>query len=316
MQPTTAQSRVVDPIVTTHAQGYQRPDSSWRVLFPVASVGAYGGQVIEFGKEGFRRYNTKRAPGSATKRIQFGYAGKPYAIIPAALEALVPAEIMNDAKQVPQLDLAADAVDVVLDSLELDIEADAAALARTAGNYDAQHKTALVGQARWKGNAANPTADISAGRQAVRASIGMPANTVLLSSTSYEAAINHASVVDRVKYTGEMVTPQLLAKLWNVQTVAVAGSVSAAGANDVLSDVWGDDVIVAYVAPAAGGNRRSAARPSYGYTYSITGMPLVEQPYWDQNARSWVYQVVADRTPVLTGITAGYLIQNAGGAPA
>ena len=65
-----------------------------------------------------------------------------------------------------------------------------------------------------------------------------------------------------------------------------------------------------------GSNRRSAARPSYGYTYSITGMPLVRQPYEDRNANSWIYPVQADRSPVLSGITAGYLIQNAGAAPA
>ena len=52
--------------------------------------------------------------------------------------------------------------------------------------------------------------------------------------------------------------------------------------------------------------------PSYGYGYRITGMPLVEKPYWDNNAKSWIYGVSNDCTPVLSGMTAGFLVQGAG----
>lgn len=316
-QQTTAQARIINPILTTHAQGYVRPGNVGRYLFPVANVAAYGGQVLEFGKESFRRYNTKRAPGSATKRITFGYAGKPYAIVPEALEAVVPNENLNDAAQVPGIDLASDAVDLVLDTLELAHEYACADLSRSAANYDADHKVALVGTDRWTDPAAsNPSEDIKNAIEAVRKAVGVRPNTVILSASAFAAVTLNQKILDRLKYTSaDAVTTQMLARLWNVQTVMVGDAVGASGADDSLSDVWGDDVIVAYVAPASGGNSRSAARPSYGYTYTITGMPLVRNPYPDSNANSWIYPVAADRTPVLSGITAGYLIQNAG-APA
>lgn len=315
-QQTTAQSRVVDPILTTHAQGYMRPGNVGRLLFPIAIVAQYGGQVLEFGKEAFRRYNTQRAPGSAIKRVTFGYAGKPYAIVPNALEATVPDENDNEARQVPGLDLASDSVEVVLDVMELSHEYECADLARNASLYDVNHKVALVGQNRWKGTVGDPSVDIQTAIEAVRKSVGVRPNIVVLSASAFAACQFNPKILDRLKYTGrDAVTVEILAKLWNVKTVEVAEAVGASGADDDLSDIWGDDVIVAYVAPATGGNRRSAARPSYGYTYSITGMPAVKKPYYENNSLSWIYPVIADRKPVLSGITAGYLIQNAG-APA
>lgn len=315
-QQTLAQSRVVDPILTTHAQGYKRPGNVGLALFPAVTVQAYAGQVLEFGKEAFRRYNTQRAPGTATKRITFGYAGKPYAIIPNALEAVVPNENRTDAAAVPELDLASDAVDVVLSAMELSHEFACADIARNAANYDVDHKVALVGTARWAGSAGTPGKDIAAAKNAIRESIGVRPNTVVLSASAFAALEFNAEILDRIKYTGrDAVTTEILAKLWNVQNVYVGEAVGASGQSDTFGDVWGDDVIVAYVAPANGSNRRNRAEPSFGYTYAMGGHPLVRLPYEDRNANSWIYPVSADRTPVLSGMTGGYLIQNAGAAP-
>lgn len=71
-------------------------------------------------------------------------------------------------------------------------------------------------------------------------------------------------------------------------------------------------MILAYVAPDGGDAGANAEEPSYAYTYAIEGMPSVENPYWDENSKSWIYGVSADEQPVLSGMTAGYLIKDAG----
>ena len=129
-QQTLAQTRVVDPILSEHARGYRRPGNVARALFPLAPVNQYGGKVIQFGKEAFRLYNAKRAPGSNVKRIDFGYEGAPYAIVPSALEAKVPWERMKDASAVPGINLATRATNLVLSALQLAQEYDSAQLAR------------------------------------------------------------------------------------------------------------------------------------------------------------------------------------------
>ncbi|MFA5589802.1 MAG: hypothetical protein WDA70_03665 [Lysobacteraceae bacterium] len=316
-QQTLSQSRVINPILTTHAQGYVMPGNVGHALFPRADVGTYGGQILTFGQEGFRRYNTKRAPGAATKRVTFGYEGEKYAIVPSALEALVPDEVANDAQKVPGVDAAGDAVDLVLNVFGLEHECECADLARTAGNYDNDHKVALTGQDRWRGTSGDPTDDIETAKEAIRGSIGIRPNTLLLSASSLSALKANSKIRTYMDDRNiAALTRQVIADMWEIPNVVIGEAVAATGQDDDFGDVWGNDAILAYVAPPSGSNRRNRAQPSYGYTYTIPGHPNVRQPYRDQNRVSWVYPVSCDRTPVLAGVTAGYLIQNAGAAPA
>lgn len=311
-QMTPGQTRVVDPILSNVVRGYKRPGNVARVLFPIVYVTTYGGKTVEFGKESFRLHNSARAPGSNTKRIDVGYAGKPFAITPHALEAKVPRELMRDASQVPGIDLAGRATNVAMDSLELEHEYESAQLARSAANYDAEHKTALVGPARWTSATSDPSADIAAALEAIRGSIGIRGNRVVLGPSAFAAARVHPKIIERIKYTSrDSATPEILASLWQVKEVVVGDAVVATGANDDFGDVWGDDAIVAYVPDQveAGNNQ---FEPSYGYTYAIDGEPSVETPYYDNNAKSWIYGVSNDSTPVQSGMVAGYLIQDAG----
>ena len=316
-QMTPGQARIVDPVLTTHALGYVRPGNVGGALFPRVEVGARAGKVTSFGKEGFRRFNTKRAPGESTKRVQFGYSSGNYSIVDSALEAVVPDEIEQEAMAGPGIDQSADAVDLVLDVMELEHECECADIARNASNYDADHKLALVGTARWRGSAGDPTANIEAGKEAIRSSIGVKPNTLLLSSRAYSALKANAKMQDYLKHLGkETLTIDILKAMWEIPTIVVGEAVVADGQDDDLGDVWGDDAILAFVAPPNGSNRRSAAKPSFGYTYSLRGEPNVRQAYRDQNRQSWIHPVTNNRTPQLTGMVAGYLLQNAGGAPA
>jgi hypothetical protein len=316
-QQTLAQTRVVDPILSEHARGYRRPGNVAQALFPLATVSAYGGKVIQFGKESFRLYNAKRAPGSNVKRIDFGYEGDPYAIVPQALEAKVPWERMRDANAVPNINLATRATNLVLSALQLGQEYDSAQLARDASKYDNDHKVNLAGANRWTGDDGDPTVDIATAMEAIGDSVGIEGNTVLLSRKAFNAAKLHPKIIERVKYTSaQSVTLDLLKALWNVDNIVIGGAKVATGQNDAFSDVWGTDVVVAYVAQGDGDGMGNAEEPSYAYTYQIEGMPTVEEPYQDRNARSWIYPTANDCTPVLSGMSAGYLIQNAGAAAA
>ena len=79
MPVSNAGARVIDPILTTVAQGYNSPDYVGAQLFPEVPVAASGGQIIEFGREAFQLYNSRRSPGGSTREIQFGYLGRPFA---------------------------------------------------------------------------------------------------------------------------------------------------------------------------------------------------------------------------------------------
>lgn len=308
-----SQARVVDPILTTHAQGYQNSEFVGHALFPEVFVDLAGGKVIEFGKEAFMQYSTAIAPGSGTKRVTFGYAGKDYALEEHSLEGLVPNKLSREAARGPGIDLGRAAVSNTMSILKLSLEIQQAGIATNASNYDSDHKVALTSTAKWSHADGNPNTDVDTGREAIRASCGRYPNTALLSALAFKAARNNAKVKEQFKYTSaDSITPEMLAKAWSLDRVVVGAAVKATDAG-VMSDVWGNNAVLAYVAKPTGGSggqiTLDMAQPSYGFTYTMRGHPFVEEPYPERNAKSWIYPVNYERKPVLSGIIAGYLIQ-------
>lgn len=309
-QMTTSQARVVDMILTIAAQGYKNAELVGEALFPVVPVMQRGGKIVAFNKEDFRLYATGRTPGANTRRVQYGYAGTPYSLEQHALEGLVPYELMDDAIAVPGINLGNNAVRRTQNIIMLRNEKAQADLAINAANYAASNKITLSGADQWNDAAlaSNPIANIETAKEAVRSLIGRRPNTVLLSAKAFNAVKVHPAIVDRIKYTGrDVATVELLASLFGVARVVVGESVyeNDAGA---MTDVWGKHVVVAYTEV---GGVADMGLPSYGYTYRLGGYPIVEQPYQDRNAKSWVYPVTDELSPVIAGASAGYLITNA-----
>lgn len=298
--------RVIDPILSTVANGYQHTEHVGHTLFPRVPVGTTGGQVLEFGKESFKLYKTRRAPGTNTRRIQFGYLGKPFNLVQDALENQVPREYLRDAAKVPGVDLGIRAVKGTMSALSLNLEYDQAQLATNAANYDNDHKITLAGADKWSDATSDPVGDIEAAKEAVRSTIGFRPNTLLLSAQAFGALKNHPDILERIKYTSrDAVTADLIANLWEFKKVVVGDAVTFDDGGAGV-DVWGNNAILAYVPT----NPSGLEEPSFGYTYTMEGHPLVEKPYYDNSAKSWIYPVTYERVPVLTGILSGFLIIN------
>ncbi len=305
-----SQARVVDPVLSTVAQGYQNADMVAQYLFPRVPVGQRGGRILQFGKEDFRLYNTARTPGTNTKRVQYGYLGNPYALESHSLEGVVPFENMQEANAVPGINLATGAVRKTQNIVQLRTEYASAQLARNASAYPSSNKTALSGTSQWSDYVnSDPSKDIEAAVEQVRASIGKRANTILIPAKVMSVLRYHPKLLDRIKYTGrDSVTADLLSALWQIPNVVVGSAIYLDDTTDAFADVWGKDVVVAYTELGA---LSDGGAPSYGYTYRLDGYPLVEMPYQDRNAKSWIYPVTDELSPVVASGIAGFLIQTA-----
>lgn len=311
MGQTLGSSRVINPILTTVVQGYQNNELVGDKLFPVVDVPQRGGTVIEFGREAFRRYNTKRAPGSATKRIQVGYSGKAYGLVDHGLEGIVPWENMEEAAAVPSIDMSSIAVNTVMDSLMLEREIEQAEIALADANYDADHKVALTGTDKWSDydNSA-PQDNVNAGREAIRQSIGRYPNTYVIGAAVFAKLKEHPRYADKLKYTDrDSITPEMLARAMDIENLFIGTAVYWDEVTQKNVDVWGKHAVLAYV-PKARGTLRDRGIPSYGYTYNLRGYPLVKKAYEDNNANSMVYPVRLASQPVLCGMSAGYLLRD------
>jgi hypothetical protein len=309
-QMTPAAARVVDPVLTTVAQGYRNNALIASALFPSVAVPLRAGNIITFGKEDFMLYSTGRAPGENTRRVKFGHSSLPYALVDYSLEGQVPIEVLQEGANGPGIDHASAAVRKTQNIMALRLEKASADLARNASNYGSGNKVTLSGTSQFSDlSASDPVAVIEAAKEAVRASTGQRPNTVTMGAQVFSKLKQHSKILDRIKYTGrDVATAELLASLFEVERVLVGDAIYANDAG-TFADVWGKDIVVAYTDTSS---LAEMGTPSYGYTYTLEGYPLAEEAYYDRNAKSWLYPVTRAEAPVIAAASAGYLIQNAG----
>lgn len=302
---TLSASRIVDPILTTVVQGYIQPEFVGDALFPPIPVSKRSGLVVEFGKEDFALFDTRRAPGAATKRRNINYGNRRYSLYQDRLEGELPREHLEESSGVG-VDLQAEAAESTMRSIDLRKEYDQAAIATNAINYGPNHKVVLSGTSQWSAPGSNPSGDIRTWRQSVRGSTGVYPNVMLLGPKVFDTFCEHEQIKDKIKHTSsDSITADAIASMFTLDKVVVATSLVLDNAGN-FSDIWGNVVILAYVPQT----RRSIRTPSYGYTYTLQGYPIAERPYWDDNHACWYFPVTAERSPELTGVASGFLAQS------
>jgi hypothetical protein len=306
---TPGAARVIDPILSDVARGFRSNKSPVaNLLFPRIPVMQRGGRIIAFGPDDFKIVNSARAPGANTRRVQYGYASVPFALTDYRLEGSVPTQLLQEAAAVPGIDLQANAVRRVQNTMALEVEVQASTLARTAANYGSANKVQLSGVDQFSHASSDPVAVVETGKEAIRQATGERPNVMVLAPKVLNKLRVHAKLLDKVS-TAKDRTPLTLVQLaamFELEQVVEAGSVFHDGT--AFQDVWGKDALLAYTTPA---DMREMGSPSYGYTYFLDAMPQVEEGYYDNNSDTWYYPVTDARQPVLAGATAGYLIQDA-----
>jgi hypothetical protein len=311
-QPSLQQARVINPVLTSIAQGYKQLDLVGGRLFPTIPVGNRAGNIITFGKEDFMLYNTQRAPGENTKRVAYGYSNGTFALVDYSLEGQLPIELQQEAGSAANgfsLDMASMTIAKTSSIMALRLEYQQAVIARTAASYAAGNKVTLSGTSQWSdfSGTSDPIANVETAKEAIRAVTGKRPNLMIMGPAVASKLRQHPKIIDRIKYTGrDIATNDLLSALFGLEVV-VGEAVYATDAG-VFGDVWGKDVVFAFTETAT---LASMGTPTYGYTYQLSGYPQVEQPYYDRNIKSWLFPVTRAEAPVLTAATAGYLITNA-----
>lgn len=310
MSMNAAQARVVDPILTNHARGYQNADFVGGALFPQVWMPTRAAKRIEFDRSSFRRRRTRRAPGTPIPTLEFGYEGKAVQLHQEALSGVVPREFLEEAKAVPGIDLQQDALDTVLAVIALEKEIQQANTARNTALYAATNKAALAGVDKWSGPDSDPKTQVFDSKEVIRKRIGRRPNTLVLAGGLTSALGKHPKIIQHFAYTNSSsITIPMLANYFDVQNV-VSGDAIYDLQDGTTVDVWGGDAILAYVAPSTSG-RRSMALPSFGYTYELLNHPFVEAARFCEEIKSWKNDVIDEFSAELVGPDAGFLFQDA-----
>lgn len=117
----------------------------------------------------------------------------------------------------------------------------------------------------------DPVADVDTGVRTILANTGMKPNKLILGYDVYKALRRHPVLVDQIKYTSsENMTPELMARIFDVEEVIVAESVYATnveGETAAYSFIHGKHALLLYAAPSP-----SIENASAGYTYVWKGI--------------------------------------------
>lgn len=318
------QARVVDPILTNYARGYTQAGFIGDQLLPIATMPTRAAKRIEFGRESFRRYKIRRAPGGGIAQVSFGYDGQPVKLSQFALAGKTPVEHMEEAQQVPGIDLLTMAVDEVLQIISLEKEIQQAAAVRDASIYAASNKEAPAGADLWSDDASDPLTQVNDARETIRGRIGRRPNVLELSASVAARLRVHPKIKDNFKYTtASAISDDMLAQYFNIAKVVV-GDAIVEDDQGATSDVWGNDAILAYVPPVASsssattGATATAAQtpvnanirvPAFGYTYRLAGYPFVQPAEYERSVRSWLNDIFDEWSPEVVGPDAGFLFQ-------
>lgn len=305
--------RIIDPILTNVAKANKQGNMVGLQLFPRVTVNSYGGQIIEYDDTDFIPVDSSRAAGGCIAGIQVGrYNGNNFALTMHALMGEVPIEHVSDAQNVPGINLQMQAVNTVQAKLNLELEIEHATKARDANNYGSGNKTTLTDTNRWDDTGVDPKGTVMTAKEAIRTAIGVYPNTMIVPALTNSRLKVNDVIVERFQYNNSpVITDAMLQQYFEMENYLVPMAVSLPQLGGTKVDVWGVDVILAYVAPPQGSNSKEMAEPSFGYTYVFEGHPLVEPGMYERKCKKWEYPVSYDRTVVMNCPDAGYLIKDA-----
>ena len=295
--------RVVDPVLTNLAAGYTNEQFVGDQLMPFVSVDKEGGKIPLFGKEHFKVYSTERALRAKSNRINPEDIGSvDVAMDEHDLE--YPIDYREDAESA--FPLQARATNTVVEGIRLRLEVMVATMVQNVATYAAGNKIVLAGTSQFTDATSDPEGVISDAKAAVRAKIVKEPNTMVIGYATWRVLKRHKAL--RAILSNDR--PRLvqladLREIFEIENIVVGRAVKASDAG-VTSDIWGDNIVLAYVPQVSG--ERSPYEPSFGYTLRKKGNPIV-----DTRTEDGKIELIRNTDifrPFLLGADAGYLISD------
>lgn len=302
--------RMVDPVLTTIAQGYSNSTMVSEHLLPKVPVSKLKGKIPVFGKEAFVIRDTYRAIRAQSNRISpsditlqsFETQEKDIEI---AIDYIEEEESPDFAKYEQRI------TKELVDILALGREKEVADYVQNPDNFVDSLKLGINSENAWNDSSLssiNPITMINQGMVEIRKRISKYPNTMIIGDSAYRTLINHIKVTDRITYSGiTKVDTSILSEILSIPNIFVGKAIySNDGTN--FNDVWNDNIIIAYVDNNEAKNR-SEFNPSYGYIFQREGKPEIDT-YYENGGKIKVIRNTDNYCMKITAPDAAFLIYN------
>lgn len=300
--------RIVDPVLTNIALGYSNNEFVGEHLMPFVWVDKEGNKLPKFGKEAFKLYNTERALRAESNRINPEGLGS-MDLNTDEHDIEYPIDYRESAEAA--FPLESWGVEVTQQVIQLRREKMIADMAQNPANYPVGNKIALAGNDQFTAGAtSDPLGVVENGKDAIRQKTGKRPNTMIIGASAFKPLRFHPQLTDKIKYTGKgVVRLDSLRELFDIPNIYVGEGIYSSD-QDVFSDLWGDNIVLAYVAqkPQTEGVERSPYQPSFGYTPRRRGMPQVDVR--NPSGKVELVRSTDNFRPYIVGADAGYLISD------
>jgi len=294
--------RVVDPILTSLAIGYSNAQLVAEILMPFVYTDKEGGKIPKFGKEAFKLYQTERALRAKSNRINPEDIGS-VDVVMDEHDLEYPIDYRETAESAFPLQRLA--VNTVTEAIRLRHEAMVAAMVQHPASYGASNKLILSGTSQFTHKDSDPEGVVDDAKDAVSAKIARDPNTMVIGKSAWRALKRHPQLKailsdDRSR----LVQLADLREIFEIENIVVGKAIKADD-RGATSDIWGDNIVLAYV-PQNKPDQRSEFEPSFGYTLRKRGQPVV-----DTRTEDGKVELVRNTDifrPYLLGAEAGFLI--------
>ncbi|STB70535.1 hypothetical protein [Chromobacterium violaceum] len=298
--------RIVDPVLTNLARGYRNAAYIGENLFPLAPMEKEAGIIPLFGKEAFLLWETERAIRGKTN-VMIADDPDTLDVVLREHDLAYPVDVREQAESM--FNEEAKAAKRVKDAIDLRREVTAAYLAQNPKTYLPGAKVALSGSSKWANSGGDPIKDVEDGKEVIRQRTGMRPNTGVIGAATYATLKFHKGLAAALgTQERKLITLEHLKALWGLEDIFI-GEALAADGRGATGDIWGDNVVLAYVAKPAAGTEGDADIPSFGYTLRKRGMPETDK--YDGEGGKVRYVRHTDMYKlVVVGADAGYLISD------
>ena len=327
---------VVDAYLTEFSTGFEPDNLIGFELFPEVEAANPFGSYRTFDRSNRVIFPDRREPGTVANEVRGGkWSADTYKTVQRSLQAAVADEEEAYARAIGgvnanntttgdlDIDPEEDAAALVKSSLSLKHELLTSTLARNTANYPAGHTVTLLAADQWDnyaGATSNPIDIVRAAILKINSKIGVPPNLMIFPRLGVTYVENHPDVVARFS-NFNLTDDEAFNNLTGFDGRVVLADVKYNNANnidaaEVLVDMWGKDVILAYVRP--GLNRRDLSfAKTFMWPPGGPGSELQPTERWREESRkSDLVRTTWQYDPKITTSMAGYLIKDAFGASA
>lgn len=300
--------RMVDPVLSTVAQGYSNGALIAEKLFPVVYVNKLKNKVPIFGKDAFLVRDTERALRAISNRIP-PYEFELITIETRERDIETAIDYLEEDETPSFFKLEQKITKDLRDILSLGMEKEAAQMVQDEANYPVGLSDEINSDDAFDDYTAesDPIEIIRDAMSSVRGQIARYPNVMVMGDATYRALVDHPKIIARIKYNGlGKVTTDILAQLLDLDEVHVGRAVEA-DTSGTTSDIWQDNIILAYVDRTTG--NRSEYNPSFGYTFRREKMPEVDS-YFENGGKMKVIRCTDNYSVSITSDSAAFLIKN------